>query len=346
MGNRSKKVFISWSGEKSLEIAHTIKFILENNNIDCFISTDIPMGSNWSDCIHKELDNSGVMIFCVTKENLNSPFFLYELGLVSQYKKSIIPILIDLGFDDLEPSNPLSRYQVFSLYKDDFSRCIEYIWDILGVKYKEDIDIKYDEPEQKIIEEHYISSVEEYLTCIFDIDKKNKENNKETHSENSIFYRGQTKYQENHKNNMVFLDPMPSIFRSNYKLQEKEIYNQIITECAEEFENCHSHCEILTKMQHYQVPTRLLDITSNALVALFFACVGFDGTINREEAIVFVIQSDKKHTKIYDSDTVTILSSLSRFSFAEQEIIKKCANDAIEESKKEDTDPIKNLIKI
>lgn len=49
--------------------------------------------------------------------------------------------------------------------------------------------------------------------------------------------------------------------------------------------------ELLALLQHYGIPTRLLDVTENALVALYFACCNKPGT-NGE---VFVFLNDNAH---------------------------------------------------
>ncbi|NDZ06777.1 FRG domain-containing protein [Pseudomonas aeruginosa] len=62
---------------------------------------------------------------------------------------------------------------------------------------------------------------------------------------------------------------MPSIDRDGLLENEDKLFKEFIIRNPDEFKGQRSTFEILTKMQHYGLPTRLLDITTNPLVALF-----------------------------------------------------------------------------
>lgn len=113
----------------------------------------------------------------------------------------------------------------------------------------------------------------------------------------SIFFRGHS----DSRYNLI-----PSIYRDGLIENEDNIYKEIINLVPHEFKKCKTTIEKLVKMQHYGVPTRLLDITSNPLVALFFACSNnFD---NDGEVIVFNIQN--KFVKYFDSDSVSVIANI------------------------------------
>lgn len=88
---------------------------------------------------------------------------------------------------------------------------------------------------------------------------------------------------------------------------EDKIFRDIIAQCPTDFKGSTSAFEKLVKMQHYSLPTRLLDITTNPLVAMYFACDDdeVDGKLFRFE----VKTSDIKY---FDSDAVSVVSNIAK----------------------------------
>lgn len=105
----------------------------------------------------------------------------------------------------------------------------------------------------------------------------------------------------------------PGIYRDNEK-EENYYFHELQVRCP----NILAHLKNfnkLTYMQHYGSPTRLLDITANPLVGLYFACESDfekDGKVT-----VFGIRSDD--VAYETSDRVQLLSHLQELSREEQE---------------------------
>lgn len=121
------KVFISWSGERSQALAQALRdwIPLVLHYVEPWLSeVDIAAGERWAEAIAKELDESNFGIICVTKENIDSPWVLFEAGALvkSMQGSRAIPLLLDLEFKDI--TGPLAQFQAKKVEKLGLSEVI------------------------------------------------------------------------------------------------------------------------------------------------------------------------------------------------------------------------------
>src|SRR4029078_7974867 len=108
------KIFISWSGERSQDLAEALREWLPMvlHYVAPWLShSDIAAGERWADKVAKELEASKLGIICVTRENVGSPWILFEAGALTKFVQEarVIPLLLDIEFKDI--TGPLAQFQ-------------------------------------------------------------------------------------------------------------------------------------------------------------------------------------------------------------------------------------------
>ena len=129
------KVFISWSGELSKGIAEILRGWLPAviQAVKPYYSPDdITKGSRWTNEISKELEASRVGLICLTRDNLEAPWLMFEAGALSKNldKSKVCPLLFDVQPTDIQ--GPLVQFQACSFGKDEFKKVVKMINSELG----------------------------------------------------------------------------------------------------------------------------------------------------------------------------------------------------------------------
>lgn len=143
-----------------------------------------------------------------------------------------------------------------------------------------------------------VNSLENYIQEITKL-------NSTLNTNQNLYYRGQ---------NDVFDNTLPSLFRNqNYLDNENNLINDFITKDPELFKNCQNNFDRLALMQHHQLPTRLLDITSNALVALYFAVEYKPKEVKKEENKTEINEHEEPDGRIFPFTNFPVTDSVTNY---------------------------------
>lgn len=165
-----------------------------------------------------------------------------------------------------------------------------------------------------------ISPTEEFMRSVFRTEKR---------KEYELFYRGHSK-SANYR-------LKPSLFRRlGYKDNEDHLFRELLLLNPGEFSSDAATVDKLVRMQHHSLPTRLLDITSNPLMALYFTCKSNPD----DSGEVIVLKFRRKSIKFFDSDTVSCISNLAKLSAA----YKRQINTALSPEEFNASHPIQMLL--
>jgi hypothetical protein len=143
------KVFISWSGDRSRAVAELLRRWLKCvvQAIQPWMSThDIDRGALWISKINEELKDISTGILCLTKENLNRPWILFEAGALAKGLTSarVCTLLVDLKPADIE--DPLAQFNHTLPNREGIRALLETLNSALGAEAleKETLDSAFE----------------------------------------------------------------------------------------------------------------------------------------------------------------------------------------------------------
>jgi len=140
---KDMKVFLGWSGTRSKETAEVLGEWLGQviQAIDPWISSDILKGARWGEEIANKLEEAKVGIICLTRENLNENWILFEAGALSKTKDAhVCTFLLDLKPTDIK--QPLALFQHTEFEKEDVRKLTHTINQAVEDAGERSLDVK------------------------------------------------------------------------------------------------------------------------------------------------------------------------------------------------------------
>ncbi len=130
------KVFIGWSKELSQAIAEVLGDWLPKviQKVETFVSSqDIEKGALWEAELRAQLSEATFAVLCLTPENKDSPWILFEAGILSENEavRGVCPVAFG-GLTKADITGPLSSRQQAEFEERDMLQLVQSINSALG----------------------------------------------------------------------------------------------------------------------------------------------------------------------------------------------------------------------
>ena len=129
------KVFISWSGQLSGKLAHSLREWLPKviQSLQPYYTPfDVDKGARWLPDITNELNDTTVGLLCMTQDNVSGDWILFEAGALSKTLDAACVCPILFGIRPTDMSGPLKQFQATRFEKPDFRKMMTTINSRLG----------------------------------------------------------------------------------------------------------------------------------------------------------------------------------------------------------------------